>query len=189
MTAMPAGSAVLWAPEDLPIATDQLGSWGYVVLEEIVDDVGLLRRWPWPVVDPLGRLLWPEGAEHKSEDAAVDIDLLKAQLYAPNGIEREPRCGDTFAAPRGADDHWHSTRTNDLRRLLGDADVYDISADAREAASIAYRSSLGAIQPAAAADEPARAEVELTLQLRAEEGLPPLRVSPPPRAARKPMAQ
>jgi hypothetical protein len=60
---MPAGSAVPWAPEDLPIAADEVGGWSYVVVEEIVDDVAVLRRWSWPVVDPLGRLLWPEAAE------------------------------------------------------------------------------------------------------------------------------
>jgi hypothetical protein len=78
-TAMPAGSSGPWAPEDLPIAADELGSWSYVVLEEIVDHVALLRRWPWPVVDPLGRLLWPEGAEHDSDDATVDLDLPEEQ--------------------------------------------------------------------------------------------------------------
>ena len=185
MTAMPAGSAVPWAPEDLPIAADDVGAWGYIVLEEIVDDVALLRRWPWPVVDPLGRLLWPEGAEHQSDAAAVDLELLKAQLYSPNRIEREPRCADTFAAPRGANERWRNKRTEDLRDLLGNADVYDISADAREAAKIAYQSSLGAIRPEAAADEDAQREVERVLHLRADDQLQPLHVSPPPQVAQQ----
>jgi hypothetical protein len=188
-TAMPAGSAVPWAPEDLPIAADELGSWSYVVLEEIVDHVALLRRWPWPVVDPLGRLLWPEGAEHDSQDATVDLDLLEAQMYRPNGIERQPRCGDTFAAPPSVDVHWRSTHTDDLRELLGNADVYDMSADALEAAKIAYQSSLGAIQPARAADEESLAAVERVLRLRAEEQLQPLRLSAPPGQARQARAQ
>jgi hypothetical protein len=183
MTAMPAGSAVLWAPEDLPITADEVGGWSYVVVEEIVDDVAVLRRWSWPVVDPLGRLLWPEAAELDSDDAAVDVGLLKAQLYRPNPIEREPRCGDTFAAPRRGDEHWRDGSTEDLRDLLGDSDVYDISADAREAAKIAYQSSLGAIQPAQAADESAQREVRRTLRQRAEEQLQPLQLSPPPQVA------
>jgi hypothetical protein len=107
-TAMPPDSAVPWAPKDLPIPAADLASWTYVVLEEIVDNVALLRRRPWPVVDPLGRLLWPDGAEHDSHDATVDVDLLKAQMYAPNGIEREPRCGDTFATPN-VDLRWRGT--------------------------------------------------------------------------------
>jgi hypothetical protein len=178
-TAMPPDSAVPWAPEDLPIAANELGVWNYVVLEEIVDDVALLRRWPWPVVDPLGRLLWPDGAEHDDEDAAVDLDLLKSQLYEPNKIQREPRCGDTFAAPPNID-QWRSPHANDLRELLGTADIYDISADAREAAKIAYQSSLGAIQPEDATDEESQATVEQTLRLREREQLQPLRLSPPP---------
>jgi hypothetical protein len=118
-----------------------------------------------------------------SDGAAVDVELLKAQLYRPNPIEREPRCGDTFAAPRGGDQHWRDGSTEDLRDLLGDSDVYDISADAREAAKIAYQSSLGAIQPAQAADESAQRAVERTLGQRAEEQLQPLQLSPPPQVA------
>ena len=180
MTAMPPGTAVFWAPEDLPITADELDSWSYVVLEEIVDDLALLRRWPWPVVDPLGRLLWPDAAEHEQDAAAVDLELLKAQLYDANRIERAPRCGDTFAAPRQASQHWRAKHTNDLRRLLGDGDVYDISADAREAAKIAYQASVGAIRPARLADDEERSAVEHTLRRRAEEHLQPMQLSPPP---------
>lgn len=181
MTAMPPDSAMPWTPEDLPIDVEEVRAWGYVVLEEFVDKLVLLRRWPWPVVDPLGRLLWPDGAEHDSVAASVDVELLKAQLYRPSRIEREPRCGDTFATPRVADAGWHPP-TTDLRDLLGEV-VYDISADAREAAKIAYQSSLGAITPEAAADEDSQREVERLLRLRAEDQLQPLQVSPPPHLA------
>jgi hypothetical protein len=181
VTAMPQGSAVPWAPEDLPVPPDELGSRKYVVLEEIVDQMALLRRWSWPVVDPLGRLLWPDGTEHETAEAAVDVDVLKAQLYLPNGIEREPRCGDTFAVPAHGAARWHATHARDVRTLLGDADVFDISADAREAAKIAYQASLGAIRPARAADERARAAVDRVLRARAEHRLQPMRLIPPPR--------
>jgi hypothetical protein len=179
MTAMPPGSSVPWAPEDLPVAADEVGGWTYVVLEEIVDDVAVLRRWPWPVVDPLGRLLWTDGAEHDTDSIAVDLELLKAQLYAANEIEREPRCGDTFAVPRAAGIRKGERHPRDLRAVLGDGAMYDISADAREAAKIAYQSSLGAIQRAQTADPDAMAAVQEELHLRAERGLQPLRLSPP----------
>jgi hypothetical protein len=70
-----------------------------------------------------------------------------------------------------------------LRKLLGAANVYDISADAREAAKIAYQSSLGAIQPEGATDEESQTAVEQTLRLRTQEHLQPLRLSPPPELA------
>ncbi|HKC28206.1 MAG TPA: hypothetical protein VKB75_09360, partial [Jatrophihabitans sp.] len=147
MTAMPPGSAVPWAPEDLPVSSEELGSWCYVVLEEIVDDVAVLRRWPWPVVDPLGRLQWPDGSEHETGEGTIDVALMQAQLYEPSDIARQPRCGDTFAASGGPDESWNGEHVADLRELLGDAQLYDISADAREAAKIAFQSSLGAIEP------------------------------------------
>lgn len=183
MTAMPAGSAVAWAPEDLPIAADKLGSWSYVVLEEIVDEVGLLRRWPWPVVDPLGRLLWPEEAEHECDEVAVDLDLLTEQLYAPNGLERSPRRGDCFAVPRRVAEPSRDNEIRDLRAVLGHGDVYDISADAREAAKIAYQSSIGAIRPGHVADDAAVVAVRDELQRRAAQQLRPLRLAPPPTPA------
>jgi hypothetical protein len=165
----------------LPIAAADLGSWSYVVLEEIVDGLALLHRWPWPVVDPLGRLLWPESPEHEGDDGEVDLDLLRVQLYAPNGIVRKPRCGDTFAALLPGDDlSWGGEPVADLRQLLGNGDVYDISADAREAAKIAYQSSLAAIQPASVVGEESHAAVERVLRRRSEQPLHPLRLSPPP---------
>jgi hypothetical protein len=71
-----------------------------------------------------------------------------------------------------------------VRALLGDSAVYDISADAREAAKIAYQSSLGAIGTAEAADEAAQAQVERVLQRRIEARLQPLRLAPPPEEPR-----
>jgi hypothetical protein len=180
MTAMPPGSSVPWAPEDLPIAADDLARWSYVVLEEIVDDIAVLRRWPWPVVDPLGRLLWPDGAEHESNAIAVDVELLTAQLYTPNKIQRQPRCGDTFAVQGDAVHHSHERSPHDLRDVLGSHEMYDVSADAREAAKIAYQSSLGAIRPATAADDRSVAAVRGELNRRAEHRLRPLRLRRPP---------
>ena len=78
MTAMPDG--VPWAPEGLPLDPEVAATWSYVVLEEIVDGRALLRRWPWPVVDPFGRLTWPGGSEHRTGSTTVAIAALRAQL-------------------------------------------------------------------------------------------------------------
>jgi hypothetical protein len=179
MTAMPAGTGVPWAPEGLPLAAEVAATCSYVVLEEIVDGVALLRRWPWPVVDSLGRLIWPGGSEHRTDSATISIAFLRAQLYEPNGTERQPRCGDTFAVPAGGHQHWRARQSRDLRDVFGDA-VYDISADAREAVKIAYQASLGAVQPIGTADPAAREAVATMLQQRAQHELPLLRIHPPP---------
>ena len=179
MTTMPPDSSVPWAPDGLPIAAAEFGGWNYVVLEEIVDDVAVLRRWPWPVVDPLGRLLWTDGAEHDSDAIAVDLELLKAQLYTANGLQRQPRCGDTFAAPRQARER-RDRRPRDLRTVFGDGPMYDVSADAREAAKIAYQASLGAIRPARDVGDTASAAVQTELERRALQPMPALLLNPPP---------
>lgn len=179
---MPPGTAVLWAPEDLPIDKAELGSWAYVVLEEIVDDLALLRSWPWPVVDPLGRLLWPGKAELETDSVAVSIGLLQAQLYTTaNNIKRQPRCGDTFAVPGASVRRWPRRRVIDLRAVFGEGAVYDISADAREAVKIAYQASLAAIGPADESDPAQAAGVARVLD-RVDAPLPPLSVGPAPAA-------
>ncbi len=179
---MPPGSSVPWAPEDLPIEPNEFVLWTYVVLEEIVDEVAVLHRWPWPVVDPLGRLQWPGGAEHNTDAIAVDVHLLKAQLYTPNGLEREPRCGDTFAVARGAANHSRARRLRDLRDVLGHGTVYDISADAREAARIAYQASVGAIRPAGKPDRESVAAWKKEMRSRRRRRLKPLQLGAPPLA-------
>lgn len=166
MTTMPFGPTVPWAPEALHINRHEFGQWTYVVLEEIVDEIAVLRRWPWPAVDRLGRLVWPGGAEHDTDEIVAPLELLKAQLYVPNGLQREPRCGDAFAVQRVAGSHSRTRRLRDLRDVFGTGNLYDISADAREAAKIAYQSSVGAIQRAPDVDREARERVATELHRR-----------------------
>jgi hypothetical protein len=132
-----------WVPDDLPFRPgDDPSQWHYVVLEEMVDGFALLLRWNWPMIDPLGHLVWPANAEADSVTASAG--LLRTQLYSPNGIQRVPRIGDVFAV-RGGSGRWRG-RVADLRTLLAGADVYDVSASARGAAKVAYLASLGALQ-------------------------------------------
>ncbi|HST46343.1 hypothetical protein [Jatrophihabitans sp.] len=190
MTAVPPGSAVAWEPEDLPVPAEQLPGYGYVVLEELVGRLALLRRWPWPDVDQFGRLVWLGDSEQDSAAAAIDLELLHAQLYLPNRLRRRPRCGDTFAV-QDAGAGWPDTDREpgtepelaDLRELFAGA-VYDVSADAREAAKLAYHAGLGAVPAAQKVDKRIRARQAETLQARAARPLRPLKVAAPPRGLR-----
>jgi hypothetical protein len=182
MTAVPLDTTVPWAPEDLPIPADVLAAhWHYAVLEEIVDEVALFRRWPWPVVDQLGHLIWPQTDEHATYSATADVDDLRTQVYEPSGIRRRPRCGDTFAITATVRDVWRrGGRATHLDDLLGDQ-VYDISADAREAAKIAYQGSLGPVQTPDAADDQAVTQTVAMLRARTREPLQALTMAIPPR--------
>ncbi|HEX8093180.1 hypothetical protein [Jatrophihabitans sp.] len=184
MTAVPADSTVPWSPEDLPVPAGELAALSYVVLEELVGSLVLLRRWSWPDVDQLGRLIWLEDSEHDSDSAAVALELLRAQLYTPNNLKRRPRCGDTFAARTSTDAGWQDDQAvGDLRTLFSGA-VYDISADAREAAKLAYHAGLGAVPPAEKVDEQLKAQQAETLLSRASRPLRALKVTAPPRGLR-----
>lgn len=149
----------------------------YVVLEEMVDDVALLRRWPWPRVDQLGRLVWPDGGEHDTDAVTIDIERLRTQLYLPNRILRVPRVGDTFcvAPPRGEQPRWRNRHVRDLRTVFP-GDVYDVSADAREAAKLAYQAGLAAVIPPGKVDSAERTAGLRVLRVRATAPLRRLRV-------------
>jgi hypothetical protein len=140
-------SGVPWQPAGLPAAAvpAEVDGWRYVVVEEIVDAVAVLRRWRWPLADERGHLVWP--AETQEDATTVPVALLQAQLYTPNGIQRAPRVGDAFAvvAPTAAA-RWPA-RTRDLRTVLAGS-VFDVSAEARIAARLAYHGSLAAVRPA-----------------------------------------
>jgi hypothetical protein len=183
MTAPPPGSTVPWNPEDLPVPVEELGGVSYVVVEELVGPLALLRRWPWPEVDPLGRLVWLDDSEYRCDAVAVAVDLLRAQLYTPSRLRRRPRCGDTFAALGAPPAVWQDDQVGDLRELFA-GPVYDISADAREAAKLAYHAGLGAVPPAEKIDEQVRSDQLRTLRTRASRPLLQLKVTAAPRSPR-----
>ncbi len=184
MTATPPGSTVAWAPEDLPVPAEQLAGLSYVVVEEIVGRLLLLLRWSWPDVDCYGRLLWQPSSESACDAAAIDLGLMQAQLYTPNRIRRRPRCGDTFAVAGPAGPGWQGEQALDDLRQLFSGLVYDVSADAHEAARFAYHASLGAVPSAALVDQRTRDAQADTLQSRAARPLRALRIGAPPRRSR-----
>ena len=178
-----------WAPEDLPVPGEVLlERWSYIVLEEQVDELVLLRRWPWPVVDQLGRLAWPGAAEHDTGAATIDIDVLRSQLYVPNELWRRPRVGDVFAAEHADNGagRWRNRHVADLRTLI-DGPIYDISADAREAAKIAFQAGLAPIASPGVQDERDRAAQRSMLRARSANPLPRLRIADPDVAAMRGM--
>jgi hypothetical protein len=184
MTAVPAGSTIPWSPEDLPLPLAELAALSYVVVEEVVGRVALLRRWSWPDVDELGRLVWLDDSESDSDAAGVALELLRSQLYAPNKLRRRPRCGDTFAVQGWPESARHDEQLlGDLRELFTGA-VYDISADAREAAKLAYHAGLGAVAPVEKVGEQVKAQQAETLRSRAGRPLRTLKVASPPRGLR-----
>jgi hypothetical protein len=183
MTAVPEGSTIPWRPDDLPLPAQELATFHYVVLEEIVGSLALLRRWPWPSVDQNGRLVWPEDDEYASDAAGIELGLLRAQLYTPNKLSRRPRCGDTFAVQGWADSAQDEQEVDDLRNLFTGS-VYDISADAREAAKLAYHAGLGAVPPAEKVDERVKAQQAATLRSLASRPLRALKVAGRPRGLR-----
>lgn len=120
--------------------------WQYVVVEEVVGATIELLRWPWPLADALGRLFWEEDADDQVMTAAVPLRLLRLQLYRPNALVRRPRAGDTFAAriPARAGGWNQESPVSDLA-VLFPGPVYDVSADAREAAKLAYQGASSAV--------------------------------------------
>jgi hypothetical protein len=134
---------VPWFPESLRGQVEPrelMEGFSYVVLEEIVDEAVLLLAWPWPVADRDGRLRW-HTAEPPAE-AIVDRAELRARLYQPAKLRREPRCGDMFAA-EGAGRQWRQPAAADLTVLLPGR-LFDLTPDAREAAKLAH---LGSVAP------------------------------------------
>lgn len=123
-----------------------LDDWHYVLLEEVAGATVELMRWPWPRADGRGRLFWTADAEQQVMTAAVPQRLVRLQLYRPNQLLRRPRAGDTFAARiSGPAPGWASDRQVEDLADLFPGPVYDVSADAREAAKLAYQGASSAV--------------------------------------------
>lgn len=139
---------VVWQPESLQdFVSDatELSRYLYVVLEEQVDDRVELLAWPWPLADRAGHLIWPDARRHGPHVAAIEVRSLREQLYRPNRIKRAPRLGDVYAAT-ALGDGWDSGSVLDDARHLFDGPLYDISADAREAAKLSYQGALAPVR-------------------------------------------
>ncbi len=178
---------VLWRPEALQAATqagEELGDFAYVVVEESVDRLIVLMAWPWPEADDKGRVFWPLEKESAYKTAVTTRDLLRDQLYRPSRLQRLPRLGDVYAASHLGPGWAASNPVTDVRQLF-DAEVYDISADAREAAKLAYQ---GAVAPAlttrAASDLDRRLLSEAATQ-RARLTAKRLKITAPPSRGRQ----
>lgn len=147
--APPPASPPWWPPSLSGAVRSAAGlrrEWQYVVVEEVVGATVELLRWPWPLADPLGRLFWDDDADDRVMTAAVPQRLLRLQLYRPNSLVRRPRAGDTFAARITAKaDGWDLAAPVDDLTGLFPGPLYDVSADAREAAKLAYQGSSSAV--------------------------------------------
>src|SRR5215213_2948555 len=91
-----------------------------------------------------GRQFWPAEKESDYKSAVTTRDLLRYQLYRPSRLQRLPRLGDVYAASHLGPGWATANLVTDVRQLF-DGELYDISADAREAAKLAYQ---GASAPA-----------------------------------------
>jgi hypothetical protein len=174
--------SVAWFPESLrePVNGDaaDLQDWSYIVVEEIVDAVAVLHRWPWPRADQRGALLWPEDGQLAHVEAVVPRDVLIEQLYRPLAeVTRKPRTGDVFATPKVGSAWASDGLVADLRDLLPD-EVYDISADAYEACRLAYQSGTSTMFPAESDDSMTQILDSMAAERR-ERQAPHLRVAAP----------
>lgn len=170
-------TTVPWFPASLHgvvASADELrAAWCYVYVEEVSDGIAFLERWPWPLADSRGRLVWPP--EDRKAVATLPEPLLRGQLYLPV-LRRAPRSGDVFAVRHGPESGWGSgSLAQDARALLGDHAV-DVSADARHAAKLAYQGSLVTPVPSSRVSPQVRADSRRRdRRLTARE----LRVDPP----------
>ena len=178
-----AGNGVVWFPESLREAVhgddNELSSWSYIIVEELVDAMIVLHRWPWPLADQRGGLFWVEDDGFEHDEAVVALAALVQQLYRPaEQLTRRPRPGDAFATRRVGEGWGGESMVSDLRSLLPEA-VYDISAEAYEAARLAYQTAVSTVLPSEHDEAVAHILSDQAAERRSRRA-PPLRVAARP---------
>ena len=148
-----------WLPPSLTrdFTAETVSQLSYVLLDEIVAGIVMFLVHPWPGADSLGRVRF--GHRDEQFTVAVREDTVHRQLYR-RFRQRSPRPGDLFAArvrpqvldraaggvpgPGGpAEDH---LTVDDLAAVF-DGTLYDLSAEGRVVAKLAYYGSLSAVIP------------------------------------------
>jgi len=130
----------------------------YLVVDEIFTNLAELSMSPWPVLDARGRLRFPEGETiHLEADAERMRRFLRRHRLPRQGAGRDLRTGDTFAIGVAArplaaflDSREAAPPSPAGRRQVLDPatwgwlrpPVYDVSAEARVAAKLAYYAAL-----------------------------------------------
>jgi hypothetical protein len=145
-----------WRPDMLAGASTR--GLRYVVVDEIFTTLAELSMSPWPVVDARGRLRFPEGETiHLEADAERMRRFLRRHRQPRMGAGRDLRTGDTYGvrvetrplvaflelrdtaplSPAGRKQTLDPATWDWLR-----PPVYDVSAEARVAAKLAYYGAL-----------------------------------------------
>jgi hypothetical protein len=147
--------APVWVPQGFAQEPIQWHELSYIVVDELSSDVAGLVVATWPRLDPHGRVRfggasWRVGARLAELRPLLDAERRVPPAAAPSGAGRlRPlRISDAFAArtefPRA-----RIAAVPELSRWLSPP-IYDVSADARDAAKAAL---FGAVAPTMSEDE------------------------------------
>ena len=150
-----AEDAPAWVPHGFARERIAWSELSYIVVDERSEDVAGLVVASWPRLDPQGRVrfggsTWRVGARLQEFEALLGAKRhLPATTAGSERVSQRPvRIGDAFAArvelPRG-----RVAAVPELSRWLS-APIYDISADARDAAKTAL---YGALAPKMSEDD------------------------------------
>jgi hypothetical protein len=113
----------------------------YAMIDELDPSTALLALWPWPGVEG-GRVIFADEDAVVGVDAQALRDFLSEHRLPPALAGRELRTGDAFAirVKDGADLERHDVTRDPT--LWIEPPVYDVTADARRAAKVAFYSAV-----------------------------------------------